>query len=79
MYNLRVFSGLREFKSPSPHHIKSRCITLIRRLLSFGGQSLSAAVPLGFASFCDVVYAKLTARSLARNASTSRPAAWVSL
>ena len=26
MYNLRVFSGLREFKSPSPHHIfnKSR-------------------------------------------------------
>ena len=26
MYNLRVFSGLREFKSPSPHHI-----------ISFGG------------------------------------------
>ena len=23
MYNLRVFSGLREFKSPSPHHSSS--------------------------------------------------------
>ena len=28
MYNLRVFSGLREFKSPSPHHILKELVPL---------------------------------------------------
>ena len=52
------------FKSPSPHHIKSRCIHLIQWLLSFWGKCLSVFIQFGFPFVCDVICAKLTPCSL---------------
>ena len=67
------------FKSPSPRHIRSRCRSLTRRLLSFLVISSSFRYQFGLRRFCDVICAKLGSCSLARYSPARRPASWVSV